>query len=348
VEILAQHAADAGRESHVSLQEIYNLKSGIKTMAREGRTPADAIIREMVKRGIPHRVRADPETEELQTLFFTSPLAIVLAKYYGYVLFMDATYKTNKYQMPFLHIVSMSPTNLTFTVGLCFLSGETQSEYIWALQSLQDLCGNLPTEVVLTDQCEALRNALTIVYPNWKQQLCTWHLGQNLVKHHKGKMSKEDFEEVKVASQHIASEPCEDEYEALVEHYTARFLARDKTAAAWQYVLGQHEQAEYFAAHRLQTTLNFGERATSRGEAFHRAIKLSMMSPTADLFTTVHAALIHMRSTHRKIFKLHATDILYTEKSFPPCMMSVSFLRLFARVCFLIFNVRLLTSSNLT
>lgn len=325
VDILLQKASDEGRQSHTSIKEIYNVKSQMKSVALQGRTPSDAIIRELAKKGIPNRYFLNPN-KELQYLMRTSPLAIVLSKYYGYVLFIDATYKTNRYGMPLLHIIGMSPTNLSFTVALCFLAGKNQADYHWALSALLELVPNLPTEVVLTDQCTALRNALREVLPNWKQQLCTWHLGENLNKNHRGKIPAEDFERIKQAANQLRAEPLKRVYEALKENYSDEFLRGDaKVRDAWLYVLSQHDEGDHFLAHQLTTTLNFGESATSRCESFHRAVKRTIAGANSDIFSAVHATLIHMRGIHRKIFMIHSTDTTYRVKSHPPCMQTVSF-----------------------
>jgi hypothetical protein len=324
VEMLTQKAAAEGRQSYVSPKEIYNLKAEIKSVALQGRTPADAMIREVIRKGIPHCYRTNAN-EELQSFFFTTPLAIILAKYYGYVFFIDCTYKTNKYQMPLMHIVSMSPTNKSFTVGLAFLEGETKEEYVWGLQSLAYVCGNLPTGVVVTDQCSALRDALTIVFPHWKQQLCTWHLADNLSTNYKQKVPEEDFEALKHSANVLRAAKTKDSYERIRAACSEKFLTNPKTRSAWTYILTQHEQGEFFLTHRLQTTLNFGATTTSRGESFHRALKNSISGGTADMFTAVHAAIIHMRGTHRTIFKEHANDCIFRDIDSPPCFQPVSF-----------------------
>jgi hypothetical protein len=125
LETLHRTAADENRLCFVSLQEIYNLKAAQRKLAMSGRTPADAVVREMICSGISHAVFLN-DHNELQGLFFTNPLAIILTEYYGYVLHMDATYKTNKHGMPLLHIVGSSPTNKSFTVALCFMTTESE------------------------------------------------------------------------------------------------------------------------------------------------------------------------------------------------------------------------------
>ncbi|XP_038693805.1 uncharacterized protein LOC119991532 [Tripterygium wilfordii] len=47
---------------------------------------------------------------------------------------MDATYKTNRYSMPLLEIVSVTATNMTFCIAFVFLHSEKVFNYTWALR----------------------------------------------------------------------------------------------------------------------------------------------------------------------------------------------------------------------
>lgn len=324
VKMLHKKSSGEGRKCYIGVQEIYNLRAEIKTAALSGRTPTDAIIRELVRRGIPHLYDLHPLTDELQTLFFCNPMGLILAKYYGYVLFMDATYKTNRYGMPLLHIVGTTPANLSFTVALCFMTGETEEEYFWAMNALKDMCEDLPTGVVLTDQCTALRNALSRVFPLWKQQLCRWHLGQNLTKNFKARLSEDDFDSVNAAYKSLVNASTKETYDDLFRTFRLQYLANERTSACWLYIERQMLLGRAFLAHELSHTLNFGETATSRIESFHRAIKSTIGGAGQDLFGAVNAALNHMRSIHRSIFLKHSTDAITNVKCFPPSMYDVS------------------------
>jgi hypothetical protein len=324
VEMLHKKASGEKRECFIGVQEIYNLRAEIKAVALSGRTPTDAIVRELYRRGIPHLYDLNKETNELQSLFFCNPMGIVLAKYYGHVLFMDATYKVNRYGMPLLHIVGMTPANLSFTVALCFMTGETEEEYFWAMNALKDICRNIPTAVVLTDQCTALRNALSRVFPLWTQQLCRWHLAQNLTKKFKTKLSEDDFDSVNAAYKSLVNASTKETYDDLFRTFRVQFLATERTSACWLYIETQMLLGDRFLAHRLSHTLNFGQTATSRIESHHRAIKSTIGGAGQDLFGAVNAALNHMRSIHRSIFLKHSTDAIKNEKCFPPAMALVS------------------------
>lgn len=333
IEMLHRKAADEKRLCYVSLQEIYNLQAEQRSLAHRGRTPADAIVRELVWTGIPHRYRTDSQNE-LKGVFFANPMGIILAKYYGHVLFMDATYKTNKYGMPLLHIIAASPTNQSFTVALCFLSGELEEDYLWAMHCVKSVCGELPTEIVLTDQCVALRNALRRVFPTWKQQLCRWHLAQNLTKNYRAKMDLEDFDRVLAAYHSLVLDPSENSFHYNMEEYSRVFLGDAKTKLCWLYVQDQMKEGKYFLAHALSRTRNFEETSTSRIESFHRALKGTIQGATADLFSGVTACLAHGRQTHRNIFKEHATDSIKIENDFPESMVEVISARTFPQRVF--------------
>lgn len=55
---------------------------------------------------------------------------------YNRVFVLDCTYKTNKFKMPLLHVVGMSPSNSSFSVAFCFMKHEQEGGYVWALRTL--------------------------------------------------------------------------------------------------------------------------------------------------------------------------------------------------------------------
>ncbi|EHS63100.1 uncharacterized protein PGTG_21430 [Puccinia graminis f. sp. tritici CRL 75-36-700-3] len=69
-------------------------------------------------------------------LFFCHNHSIHLLCHFNYALFLNCTYKTNKYCMPLLHIAGVTGSNKSFSVAFAFLHKETKEYYEWALQSL--------------------------------------------------------------------------------------------------------------------------------------------------------------------------------------------------------------------
>jgi hypothetical protein len=86
---------------------------------------------------------------------------------------MDYTYKTNRYNMPLLHFLEVSPIGKYFSVGFCFLNSKTEEDYNWIIQQFAERI--LPPHpdgsprayqapsIILTNNKAALKLALTAV-----------------------------------------------------------------------------------------------------------------------------------------------------------------------------------------
>ena len=94
------------------------------------------------------------------------------------VITLDCTYKTNRYKMPLLNIVGETCLGTSFNVGSCFLCGETQADYEWALRAgLQSLFTmfNLPSPAVwVTGREIALIRAIQSLNSCTSTVLCMW------------------------------------------------------------------------------------------------------------------------------------------------------------------------------
>lgn len=56
---------------------------------------------------------------------------------------MDGTYRTNKYKLPLLHILSCTNLQTFFSAGFCFLSNKTYADYHWAIgKFLRQACNS--------------------------------------------------------------------------------------------------------------------------------------------------------------------------------------------------------------
>jgi hypothetical protein len=61
----------------------------------------------------------------LTALFFCHSRCVKLLSSYHYILFLDCTYKANKYKMPLLHIAGTTGSKKSFSLAFCFLHEET-------------------------------------------------------------------------------------------------------------------------------------------------------------------------------------------------------------------------------
>ena len=97
-------------------------------------------------------------------------------------VFIDSTYKTNRYRLPLLDFVGVTPTGMTFSVGFAYLEGEHVNNIVWALERFQGLFlrnDRLPV-VIITDRDLALMNAVKTVFPECTNLLCRFHIDKNV------------------------------------------------------------------------------------------------------------------------------------------------------------------------
>ncbi|XP_039004661.1 uncharacterized protein LOC120131839 [Hibiscus syriacus] len=133
--------------------------------------------------GYVHDFSTNDVTNKLEALFFVHPTSFKIWRAFPHVLMIDATYKTNKYNMPFVEIVGVTSTRKTFCIAFAFISEEKMDNYKWVLECLKltlDEC-MLP-RVIITDRELALMKACEKVFSNATRLLCRWHISQNILK----------------------------------------------------------------------------------------------------------------------------------------------------------------------
>jgi hypothetical protein len=157
-------------------------KQKFKEQSLQGLSPIVHLNKQLTFSNYTTRSKVD-SGGNLKALFFLHSLSLELLSCYHTVLFLDFTYKTNKYNMPLLHIAGVSGNNKTFSAAFCFLAEENLEYNSWALETF---CSTLtshkipPPDVLLTD-CElALMNAIAKVFPNSIHMLFTWHINKNI------------------------------------------------------------------------------------------------------------------------------------------------------------------------
>lgn len=126
-------------------------------------------------------VEAD-EKNQLKGITFACRDSLAQFRKMSFVLSMDATYGTNRFNMPLLIISSVDPFGQTYIVSCSLLTEETTESYDIALESFKRLFGSIQLVVstIFTDQEQALINAIEKHFPDSMHQLCRWHLEKNL------------------------------------------------------------------------------------------------------------------------------------------------------------------------
>ena len=84
--------------------DIYNLNASFKREQRYGLSANDALIKHLKDSRIHFKINITPENRT-RHLFIAYPESIQLAQANQDVVLVDNTYKTNKFDMPLLHLI---------------------------------------------------------------------------------------------------------------------------------------------------------------------------------------------------------------------------------------------------
>ena len=110
-------------------QDILNLKKKVKKEQLAGRTPIKALIYELTTdENWVVRYETKP-IGRINFLFFVLDDAILLAQGSLEVLLINATYRTNKYNLPYIHFMTVTSIGRTASVRLAFVTTESSATY---------------------------------------------------------------------------------------------------------------------------------------------------------------------------------------------------------------------------
>ena len=92
---------------------------------------------------------------------------------YSDVVFMDATYKTNKYDLHLTILSGVSSENKNVILAIAFVQRETAEVYKWLLKQLVDFNNGLEPRTIITDfdpsMCAGIEQVFT---PKTTHLLC--------------------------------------------------------------------------------------------------------------------------------------------------------------------------------
>ena len=163
-------------------RDIYNEQSRLRRQQFGCLAPIEALVETLEKDDDwAFEVKTDPESRRVTHLFFTLSDSIDLMQNFPNIALMDATYKTNRFKMPLLHFVGVTPIDTSFSAAFCFLPGESAEDYIWAIQTFKFAMGNTQPRVIVTDGDHGLKGACREVFPDVPQRLCLWHVNQKVL-----------------------------------------------------------------------------------------------------------------------------------------------------------------------
>ncbi|XP_050217461.2 uncharacterized protein LOC126669499 [Mercurialis annua] len=288
------------------IKQVYNYRETLRKSSFEGRDVVGQFYHMAQQNDYVHWTLAEEDTGVLTHIFMAHPDSVRLLRTYYWIIGMDSTYKTNKYKLPFLEIIGMTPCNKNFIIAYAIMKDETEGSYRWVLERLRCLIGeHIHPSAILTDRELGLMRPVSEVFPRSSHLLCTWHINKDVedrVYRISGK--NQEFAEIFKNStwKKIIRAPSFDKYNIAVEHFRDRFKG---FPGLIQYIEGTWlGHREKFVSCWTDLVLHFGNTTTCRVESAHAQLKQWLNSSTGALDTVwtkvdkvIQSQLIDIRKT---------------------------------------------------
>ncbi|KAL5193307.1 Protein FAR1-RELATED SEQUENCE 6 [Glycine soja] len=166
---LKEHNAN----SCTMIKQIYNVRSAYRSSIRGADTEMQHLMKLLERDQYIHWHRLKDEIV-VRDLFWCHPDAVKLCNACHLVFFIDSTYKTNRYRLPLLDFVEVTPMAMTFSVGFAYLEAECVNNIVWALERFRGLFlrNDRLHVVIVTDRDLALMNAMKTMFSECTNLLC--------------------------------------------------------------------------------------------------------------------------------------------------------------------------------
>ncbi|XP_057793350.1 protein FAR1-RELATED SEQUENCE 5-like [Salvia miltiorrhiza] len=191
---------EAGSRANIGFlrKDVYNvLNSERREMAKVANADANKLLEYFTDKG-----KSDPsfywrvkigDDGRLKNLFFRDTRYLVDYQHFGDVVSVDATYKTNKYDLACVPIIEINHHRTNVMFAMTFLSNEKSESYEWLFSTFLDAMYRKEPTIIFSDQDKALMNALDNTFHGASHRLCQWHINKNAGKQF-GKLNYEkDF-----------------------------------------------------------------------------------------------------------------------------------------------------------
>ncbi|KAL5165701.1 Protein FAR1-RELATED SEQUENCE 5 [Glycine soja] len=153
---LKEHNAN----SFTTIKQIYNARSAFHSSIRGSDLEMQHMIKLLERDQYIHWHRIKDEDVVLK-----------LVNTCNLVFLIDNIYKTNRYRLPLLDFVGVTPIGMTFSASFAYVEGERVNNLVWALQRFRGL---------FLKTYQALMNAMKAVFPDCTNLLCSFHINKNV------------------------------------------------------------------------------------------------------------------------------------------------------------------------
>ncbi|XP_022041249.2 uncharacterized protein LOC110943825 [Helianthus annuus] len=256
-------------------KDVQNAVQKIRATIMDGKNPIQALESLLHDRRFIYDTRQDPKTDVVTEIFFVHPYSITMWRAFPHVMLIDATYKTNLYNMPFVQVVGMTSTGKSFCIAHAVICKERRGNYVWVLERIKSILHEcMMSRVIVTDRELALINACSKVFPNAKRLLCHFHIQQNIARKCKEGFDKEDWGKFMSYWRTLCESSSEPMYKYNLEKmYNRLVVANRESVYDYVYENWLKDYKEMFVYAWTDKCRNFGQRTTNRVESQHANLK---------------------------------------------------------------------------
>ena len=202
------------------------------------------------------------EAGHLKGLFWCDSQSRLDYEAFGDVIVFDSTYRTNKYNLPFVPFVGLNHHRSTVIFACGIISHETSQAYEWMLRTFSDAMGQKHPISVITDGDLAMQRAIRVVWPDSNHRLCIWHIQQNIVRHLHDDAVKEEFRSFIYDTSSI------EEHERKWLH----FLQRNKVTSEDSWLHQMYKMRKLWCAPYLEGRCFLGLSSNQRSESLNSVL----------------------------------------------------------------------------
>ena len=98
------------------------------------------------------------------------------------IILFDTSHGTNKYSLKFAAFSTVNKHVRTQFLSCTLLDRETEEAFSWSFGEFLKAFRH-PPKIIITDGDPAMADAICTTYSSTTHLLCTFHIGQNIVKH---------------------------------------------------------------------------------------------------------------------------------------------------------------------
>ncbi|KAH1264608.1 Protein FAR1-RELATED SEQUENCE 5 [Glycine max] len=288
--------------SCTTIKQNYNARSAYRSSIKGDDTEMQHLMRLLERDQYIHWHRLKDE-DVVRDLFWCHPDAVKLCNACHLVFLIDSTYKTNRYRLPLLDIVGVTPTEMTFSAGFAYLEGERVNNLVWALKRFQGLFlrnDRLPV-VIVTDRDLALMNVVKVVFPECKNLLCRFHIDKNVKAKCKSLIGQKNaWDYVMDSWGNLVDCPLEQDFPEHLQRFQVACspwpMFIDYICETW---IVPHK--EKFILAWTNKVMHLGNTTTNRVEFAHWSLKRILQNSVGDLCSVWHAMNNMMTLQHTEI-----------------------------------------------